>query len=432
MTVRRFDAVCTMISKYKQKRVITLGVCLTLLIVGSVVFAIRSSAQEASNPPDTSAKAQYDQLNQQIEEKKLQLQDLNNKINQYQDSIKVKQQEALSLQGEIALIDDQVSQTNTDIDRIKVELERTDLEIKQLALQVEQKKQQVTVLNERLGDYIRLLNQYDGESGLRILLSEGSISDFFDRVQYSEDVQQKIKDNLVDVRKGKEALQEEQSAQEAKKGELASLNDHLTQSIQNLKDQQSYKTDLLNKTKDNQSVFEDLLTQAQVEQKQVDAEISSTEERARQKLAQEGSKLLDSVAALSWPVSPRNGISAYFHDPTYIFRRYFEHPAIDIPTPQGTPILAPADGYVSRAKNAGMGYSFIMIIHNNQISTVYGHVSKIEVTEDQYVRRGDEIGLSGGMPGTPGAGQMTTGSHLHFEVRLNGLPVNPLDYLPKI
>lgn len=131
-----------------------------------------------------------------------------------------------------------------------------------------------------------------------------------------------------------------------------------------------------------------------------------------------------------WPVSPDKGISATFHDASYKKRFGMQHNAIDIPAPQGTDILAPADGYVYKTVDNGLGYSYIIILHRNNVRTVYGHVSKFLVSPGDMVVAGEAIGKVGGTPGTKGAGKMTTGPHLHFEVLVNEVYKNPEMYLP--
>ncbi len=138
----------------------------------------------------------------------------------------------------------------------------------------------------------------------------------------------------------------------------------------------------------------------------------------------------DSQELFSWPVEPTLGISAYFQDENYkkIFGQ--SHNAIDIPVLQGTEIHAPSAGYVYQVTDNGYGYSYIILLHRNNLRTVYGHISEILVSEGDIVREGQVIGKSGGIPGTKGAGTMTTGAHLHFEVLKKDEYQNPLEYLP--
>ncbi|MFA5793335.1 MAG: M23 family metallopeptidase, partial [Candidatus Gracilibacteria bacterium] len=85
---------------------------------------------------------------------------------------------------------------------------------------------------------------------------------------------------------------------------------------------------------------------------------------------------------------------------------------------------------VYKTRDNGYGYNYIIVAHAKGYQTTYGHVSDILVEEGQTIKEGQIIGLTGGMPGTKGAGYFTTGPHLHFEVMINGKYVDPLEQLP--
>ncbi|MDA1208562.1 MAG: M23 family metallopeptidase [bacterium] len=135
--------------------------------------------------------------------------------------------------------------------------------------------------------------------------------------------------------------------------------------------------------------------------------------------------------SISWPVYSRR-ITAGFREPSYVGVFGVPHKGMDIAVPQGTPVYSAADGVVYTARNGGAtGYSYVLIGHRGGFATLYGHLSHLSVTKGQDVTRGQMIGLSGGTPGTSGAGGMTTGAHLHLEVIDGGVQVNPLNILPR-
>ncbi|MCU0680465.1 MAG: M23 family metallopeptidase, partial [Planctomycetes bacterium] len=201
------------------------------------------------------------------------------------------------------------------------------------------------------------------------------------------------------------------------------------------------KTLFLEQTRQSETRYQSLLSKAKEQQDSASSEITDLEKKVRERLAQkakekegkegsEGIKFSDK--GFIWPV-PQSYITSKFHDPDYPFRRSLgEHSAADIKASQGTPLKAAASGYIARVKFDGSrNYAYIMIIHGDGLSTVYGHVSGVNIKADEYVVQGQVIGQTGGLPGTPGAGPFSTGAHLHFEVRKDGIPVDPEEYLPK-
>ena len=98
------------------------------------------------------------------------------------------------------------------------------------------------------------------------------------------------------------------------------------------------------------------------------------------------------------------------------------HAGVDISVPQGTPVKGTADGIVLSAEWSG-GYGRLVVLdHGNGLQTYYAHLSRIEVVPGQWIRRGERLGLAG-------ASGRATSSHVHYEVRRSGTPMNPHPYL---
>jgi len=139
-----------------------------------------------------------------------------------------------------------------------------------------------------------------------------------------------------------------------------------------------------------------------------------------------GAKSTVKPASLSIPsIDPvsKVDISSYYGYRTDPFRgRRKNHKGIDIRGPVGTPIFATADGFVKTAKWFSSYGRFIELDHGNAIKTRYGHMSRLNVKANQYVKKGDVIGFMGSTG-------RSTGSHLHYEVRIGGEPVNPQSFM---
>lgn len=99
------------------------------------------------------------------------------------------------------------------------------------------------------------------------------------------------------------------------------------------------------------------------------------------------------------------------------------HSGIDYATPLGTQVQSIADGVVKLASDPMLGDN-VRVVSSGSREWVYGHLSHVNVTNGQHVNMGDVLGLTGGVPGAPGAGH-STGPHIHVSLLHNGTPVDP-------
>ena len=170
-----------------------------------------------------------------------------------------------------------------------------------------------------------------------------------------------------------------------------------------------------------------LLKEVQSQVKQFEAEIASLKKesdaiaallRARQR-AQKVAPSGKGVLAVPVAGSVTSGFGSRLHP---LFETTRMHNGVDFSAPTGTPVKAADAGTVAVAGSRG-GYGITVIIdHDNGLATLYGHLSRLAVGEGAKVARGAVVGYVGSTG-------YSTGPHLHFEVRVNGTPVDPMRYL---
>jgi len=386
---------------------------------------------------------QINKLKQQTAEKNQAIADAKKKQQEYQVIIDQKREEKTTLKSQKEEIQGQILQTKFDIIATEDTIDKTNLEIQTLDLEIMQAERNIAEQKVKIAELIKIIYKNDSKGILDAFFLNDSLSDFFDQIKYTESINDGLSSVLDNYKQNKDDLKNKKQELDDKTLELEQNKLALENKKEDLQNDQDRLATLIEQTQNQEDKFQSILSSQILQEKliqaeinQINADINSANSKfktAKEKEAME-KKLLEMGGAVSnnslnWPV-PSKEIMSYFHDPSYPYKKSIgEHPAIDIRASQGTAIKAPAGGYVLKAKDNGYGYSYIMLMHSNGIVTLYGHVSGFNVLEDQYVKTGDIIGYTGGRPGSKGAGPFTTGPHLHFEVRVNGIPVNPLEYL---
>lgn len=410
----------------KKRYYIIPSLLISLFIFG--FFSLSSSGAIS----DFQIDREIESLNVKIQLQKKQLDKLAQKQKEYQAQINAKQNEKASLNNQLSLIDTKLAKTELEIEETSLEISKLNLEVQKIELDAENLDNKIGKQKEQISGLLRLIYKQEQVTTLEALLLNDTLSGFLNQIKYLQNTNEKLGESISDLKVQKEKLEKSRALLQSKNEDANALKLKLEDKKDNLNYEQNQKTNVLSQTLESETAFQALLAKARAEQNQAKVEISNAESQIRQKMSQKDKDRLDSSdSTMAWPVT-KNYITAGFHDPDYPYRKIIgEHSAIDIRSAQGSNLYAAADGYVAKVKFDGSkNYGYIMIIHANNLATVYGHVSAVNVSLDQYVVKGQIIGRSGGMPGTPGSGAFSTGPHLHFEVRKSGIPVNPLNYLP--
>ena len=275
----------------------------------------------------------------------------------------------------------------------------------------------VQALNHRLVD----IYESDAPSSLDVFLGANNVQDALDQVAYLTDIG--VQDRRIATEVADAKLQAAAARAKTKKlrvrvhGETAVIEARATQARDVRDELVGARNDLSGSRRQRLTDLSQLSSQDRADAQEVDAlQAASAALTERIRAAQgQSSSTTPSSAGLIWPVS--GPVTSPFG-----WRWGRLHEGIDIGVSYGTPIHAAASGTVIYC-GWESGYGNLTVLdHGGNLATAYGHQSSIAVGCGQHVAQGDVIGYVGSTG-------HSTGPHLHFEVRVNGSPVDPMGYL---
>lgn len=365
-------------------------------------------------------------LNDQINDRRSSADQLNRQIENYQKKINQKRAERISLQNQTDILENRVAKTELEIELTNEQIKTAFIELRIFDVELQDLEKQVLKQKNSLKLILQEIQTQDNSSPLEFVFSDKTFSEIFDEIHALENVNQDLNSTLDKAKERGIVLSGQREQKQSKLDSLEDLEDQLEIQQFQFSEEKAAKEILIASTAASEVEFQALLKDLKAEQQYIESQIAALQYDIEARLNEQD--VLGDISVLSWPVIPKKGISAYYHDPTYPYRHLFEHSGIDLPAGVGTPVKAAGPGYVAWTREGRQYGYYVMIIHTNGVATLYAHLSKILVEADQFVTRGDVIALSGGRAGAKGSG-LSTGPHLHFEARKNGIPVNPLNYL---
>ena len=375
-------------------------------------------------------------------------------INKAKDKSKDTQQEINDTKALLVQLEKDKTDALSYINSLNQKMDEVDLQIYELNQQISEKEVQITDNETRLEQAridsaqqyaamklrIQYMYEHETESYAEVLFASKDMADMLNKAEYFNKITSYDREMLVKYVETEKMIQDTEVALQNEHAELEEAMVSVEAQKSSLVLVESAKAIELANIDSKAEQAATYKAQLDVAAKEQEASIVKMEAEAKRQqeaeaaaAALKGSGGLSTLASYSggtfaWPVPASNRINSIFGETK---DRTVAHNGLDIgasnPGVEGDKIVAANDGTVTAAGYAGTAGNWIWINHGGGLFTVYMHLLKINVSNGEHVTKGQVIGLMGGNP-SPTSGD-STGAHLHFGVRLNGVYVDPKPYL---
>ncbi|MBC7824121.1 MAG: peptidoglycan DD-metalloendopeptidase family protein [Candidatus Parcubacteria bacterium] len=321
-----------------------------------------------------------------------------------------------SAQGNLIGIRKTIQVTAAQLQANEAKLQKATQRLKKLQIALDSADRTYRQKQSATGSRLRFLQRQQKSHGWAVLLQSQSLNDFLDRRYQLRRVYKTDRKILINLKSEADRLDRQQTQVEQQKNQIALITQELLAQKSESEAQATYQNQVVDRLKTDRRALEAAEAQLEKDSQGIGLLI---QRRVAQERAKNGIVVLG-TGQMSYPNDGEitSGFGWRMH-PILGYQRF--HSGVDFGADYGSTIRAADRGVVIFAGWYGGYGNAVIIDHGNNITTLYGHSSGLYVSEGQAIERGQPIAAVGSTG-------LSTGPHLHFEVRQNGEPVDPMAY----
>ena len=382
--------------------------CCAMVLLASVASISYGQRHRSSHTRHTQKTPS--QLRKQLEQLRTQKQQLRQQL------LATKQQTHATL-GDIYKVDAELSKIQDDLDNTTSRLSDSRDEQARLKVELTEATSKLNSTREQVRKRLRHMYVHGNTSSISALVGTKSVGDIASRRFLLQMIAKRDRQLFADYQLLRNQVANRKKRQDDLVVRISGLVRQQARQEAQLQGTRDEKGQVLKTLRSKQGKLQEMLQQFEADERDVAAQIVAYSRRKRKP----GEKALPAFHGhfqrpVNGPIT--SGFGMRYH-PILHYTRL--HAGIDFGVPRGTPIHAGADGEVIAAQYSTSFGNMVVIDHGGGISTLYAHCSRLLVSSGQTVRRGQQIAASG-------ATGLAAGPHLHWEVRVNGRPVNPIGW----